>query len=120
VFHSVYHELTTTEINNMNYIEIDASQLSSLQQGGKTLIIDVRERHEAPILDSNIYTKVPMSEFSVFLQTDIQAESIVFLCQHGIRSVVAAEALQEKYGNAKKIYSLKGGIVKWRKHFVNT
>jgi len=102
----------------MSYIEIDASQLSSLQEEGSTLIIDVRERHEVPILDSNLYLKVPMSEFHAFLQTEIQAENIVFLCQHGIRSVAAAEALQERYGNAKKIYNLKGGIMKWREHFV--
>lgn len=101
----------------MNYIEIDASQLSLLQQEGSTIIIDVRERHEVPILDSNIYKKVPMSEFIAFLQTDIEAENVVFLCQHGIRSVAAAEALQEKYGNAKKIYNLKGGIIKWREYF---
>ena len=100
-----------------NYIEIDALQLSVLQQEESTIIIDVRERFEVPILDSNIYMKVPMSELNVFLKTNIEAENVVFLCQHGIRSVAAAEALLEKYGNAKKIYSLKGGIVKWREHF---
>jgi len=102
----------------MNYIEIDASQLNLLLQEGSTIVIDVRERHEVPFLDSNIYKKVPMSELNVFLQTDIEAENIVFLCQHGIRSVAAAEALLEKYGNTKKIYSLKGGIIKWREYFV--
>ncbi|MEJ5961460.1 rhodanese-like domain-containing protein [Pedobacter immunditicola] len=102
----------------MNYIEIDASQLSLLQQERSTIIIDVRERHEVPFLDSNLYKKVPMSELSAFLQTDIDAENVVFLCQHGIRSVAAAEALQEKYGNTKKVYSLKGGIVKWKEHFI--
>jgi rhodanese-related sulfurtransferase len=99
------------------YIEINAAQLEVLQQDKSTMVIDVRERHEVPALDKKIFTQVPMSEFSAFLKADIAAENIVVLCQHGIRSVVAAEALKEKYGAAKKIYSLKGGIVKWRNHF---
>jgi len=100
-----------------DYIEIDATQMEALQKEKLTLIIDVRERHEVPVIDGEIFTQVPMSEFKKFLETDIQAENIVLLCQHGIRSVKAAEALQEKYGHAKKIYSLKGGIAKWRSHF---
>ena len=103
----------------MNFIEIDISQLALLQQEESTIIIDVRERHEVPALDSDSYKKVPMSEFNDFLQTPIVAKNVVFLCQHGIRSVAAAEAFQEKYGNVKKIYNLKGGIIKWREYFVS-
>lgn len=100
------------------YIEIDAPQLTSLQREASTLIIDVRERHEVPVLDSRIFNKIPMSEFDAFLKTDVAAQNIVLICQHGIRSVAAAEALQEKYGCTKRIYSLKGGIVKWSDHFL--
>lgn len=100
------------------YSEIDFEQLTALQQKSSTLIIDVRERNEVPVLGSQIYQKVPMSEFSAFLKTEVQAENLIFICQHGIRSVAAAEALHEKYGNTKKIYSLKGGIAKWRDHFL--
>ena len=100
-----------------DYIEIDVAQMEVLQKEKLTLIIDVRERHEVPVIDSEIFTQVPMSEFGAFLETDIQAENIVLLCQHGIRSVTAAKALLEKYGHTKKIYSLKGGIAKWRSHF---
>jgi molybdopterin/thiamine biosynthesis adenylyltransferase/rhodanese-related sulfurtransferase len=103
--------------SSASYIEIDAIQMRTLQQLPSTLLIDVRERHEFPVLDPATYIKVPMSEFNAFLNTDIQEENILLLCQHGIRSVAAAEALQEKYGHSKKIYSLKGGIVKWRDHF---
>lgn len=99
------------------YLEIDALQLLSLQEAS-TLFIDVRERHEQPLLDEALFLKVPMSEFKAFLQSDLSADNIVFICQHGIRSVAAAEALLEKYGSAKKIYSLKGGIVKWRDHLI--
>ena len=99
-------------------LEIDPAQMQVIRQLPSTLLIDVRERHEVPALDPATYFKVPMSEFDAFLDTNIQEENVVLLCQHGIRSVAAAEALQEKYGRSKKIYSLKGGIVKWRDHFL--
>nr|WP_223833364.1 rhodanese-like domain-containing protein [Pedobacter riviphilus] len=100
------------------YIEIDASELVKLQQLESTILIDVRERHEVPILDKQIFTQVPMSEFGAFMSKEFYQKHVVLICQHGIRSVAAAEAMQEKYGDAKKIYSLKGGIVKWRDHFL--
>lgn len=100
------------------YTEIDAEQLTAIQQERSTLLIDVRERHEFPVLNEVIFKKVPMSEFAEFLAMDVAEENIVFICQHGIRSVAAAEALQEKYGQEKQIYSLKGGVVKWRNYFL--
>ncbi|MFW0717857.1 ThiF family adenylyltransferase [Pedobacter sp. N23S346] len=98
--------------------EIDVEQMQHLQDQEAALVIDVREKHEFPILNKDIYQQVPMSEFSAFLQNNIEASKIVLLCQHGIRSVAAAELLHEKYGHMKKIYSLKGGISKWRNHFL--
>lgn len=103
----------------MGYIEIDATQLNSLLQEKSTLIIDVREHHEVPLLDAALFKKVPMSELIAFLAIDIPEKNIVFICQHGIRSVAAAEELQEKYSSGKNIYSLKGGIAKWRAFFSN-
>ncbi|WP_316784570.1 ThiF family adenylyltransferase [Pedobacter frigiditerrae] len=100
-------------------IEIDATALNNLQQKTSTLLIDVRELHEVPALDKAVYRQIPMSSFADFLSTDVEEQNLVLICQHGIRSVAAAEALAEKYGNTKNIYSLKGGIVKWRNYFSN-
>lgn len=100
------------------YSEIDIDQMLSLATQASTILIDVRERHEIPKLDHKHFIKIPMSEFEAFLETPITAENIVLLCQHGIRSVAAAELLSEKQGNNKNIYSLKGGISKWRNHFL--
>jgi len=100
------------------YEEIDLTQMLLLREQDLALLIDVREKHEFPILDQDVFLQVPMTEFNAFMQNNIEAESIILLCQHGIRSVAAAELLQEKYGDKKKIYSLKGGIAKWRNHFL--
>ncbi|WP_316822915.1 HesA/MoeB/ThiF family protein [Pedobacter gandavensis] len=99
-----------------NPTQINMEQLISLQNQS-TMMVDVRERHELPLLNEEEYRKVPMTEFMAFLDRDIAEKNIVFICQHGIRSRLAAQAIQEKYGDSKIIYSLKGGIEKWKNYF---
>lgn len=116
-------EFTSTEYQHSCkipgcYIEIDAFELMALRKQSSTLLIDVREKHELPVLNSEVFTGVPMSEFAGFLEADTPAKNIVLICQHGIRSAAAAEELHEKYGDRKRIYSLKGGIVKWQDHLL--
>ncbi|RYD73693.1 MAG: rhodanese-like domain-containing protein, partial [Sphingobacteriales bacterium] len=103
-----------------SYVEIDMQQMNDLRNNPSTLIIDVREPHEFPQLDSDIYKRVPMAEFETFASSLIVQQNIVLICQHGIRSVAAAEILHEKFGETKNIYSLKGGISKWRQYFLTT
>lgn len=100
------------------YEEIDTIALSKLREQESVILIDVREKHEVPVLDKQVFTQVPMSELSAFITKGFSQKHVVLICQHGIRSVAAAEALQEKFGSSKKIYSLKGGIVKWREYFM--
>lgn len=111
-------ELNNSTQNMQAYTEIDITQLTALQKEASTLLIDVRERHEVPVLDSEIFKKVPMSELAEFLNAAVEEKNIVFICQHGIRSVAAAEALHDIQGSGKQIYSLKGGIAKWRNYFL--
>lgn len=111
-------ELNISPQTMQAYTEIDITQLTALQKEASTLLIDVRERHEVPVLDGEIFKKVPMSELAEFLSTAVEEKNIVFICQHGIRSVAAAEALHDIQGSGKQIYSLKGGIAKWRNYFL--
>lgn len=96
-----------------DYIEIDGQELQALIEQSTVLMIDVRERHEFPKLANDRTVQIPMSEMEVLLNLEPIEQNIVFICQHGIRSITAAEAFHRKYGATKKIYSLKGGIVKW-------
>ena len=100
-----------------SYSEIDVQKMQVLQQEPATILIDVREEHEYPMLDKGVYKQIPMSAFQAFLSTTVDAKNIVLICQHGIRSVAAAELLHGKYGGTKNIYSLKGGIAKWAGYF---
>ncbi|MES2830025.1 MAG: HesA/MoeB/ThiF family protein [Bacteroidota bacterium] len=99
--------------NDDDIVHIEGKKLRELLNLKSTLLIDVREPHEVPKIDKVISRQVPISTFDSFLQQDILEDNIILICQHGIRSVTAAERLKTKYGSAKNIFSLKGGIVKW-------
>ncbi|WP_244214230.1 HesA/MoeB/ThiF family protein [Pedobacter jejuensis] len=97
-------------------IEIDIDELQNINKENDTILIDVREVYEIPQLNQENYKQFPMSNFEKLVNENLVQTNIVLICQHGIRSLAAAEQLHEKYGTAKNIYSLKGGIARW-KHF---
>ena len=112
-----------TEFLAMNYlemcsakqssvIEIDAQQLHRLSKLSDAVVIDVRERGELPLFKKISHRQIPMSVFKENIST-IDKQTVVLFCQHGVRSLYAAELLHEVFGKSKKVYSLKGGIVKW-------
>lgn len=95
-------------------IEIDIKQLEDIRKNPSTIIIDVREIDERPLLNSIGHLQVPLSVFERFMSKEITQDNIVLLCQHGGRSLSIAKSLNKKYGPLKQIYSLKGGIVRWQ------
>lgn len=104
---------------NYQVLEIDIKEFENLQKKDSTILIDVREIHEMPQLNPTKYKQFPMSVFENLLNQEIAENNIVLLCQHGVRSIAAAEYLHEKYGTEKNIYSLKGGIIRWKNFFTS-
>lgn len=96
-------------------MEIGIEELISWHLETSILLIDVREKHEYPRLDDKIFSVHPMSDFHNWRLKDFPFEKIVLICQHGIRSLAAAENLHELLNGTKNFYSLKGGITKWKK-----
>ncbi len=92
--------------------EIDAAQFQQLRKKNSVIVIDVRENRETPLIGSFEHEKIPMSVFNEHMP-GIEAETIILFCQHGIRSLYAAELVHDHFGDAKEVYSLKGGLVKW-------
>ena len=76
-------------------------------------VIDVREKDEQPFVDEFEYLQIPLNEI-VSNQNLVEKENVVVFCQSGNRSLQAAQLLNELF-NDKHIYSLKGGIVEWKK-----
>ena len=88
---------------------IDRAQLQKMINDNDTLLIDVREVEEKPEVDFK-HQKIPLSDFENQIE-NIAADKIVCFCQTGKRSVDAARMLIEKFGQAKKVYSLKDGVL---------
>jgi adenylyltransferase/sulfurtransferase len=72
-------------------------------------IVDVRESGEIPHIEHLKHIHIPLSKLREQIP-EIDAETIVLLCQTGQRSTVAAEILSKHYGKSRKIFSLKDGI----------
>jgi adenylyltransferase/sulfurtransferase len=78
-------------------------------KNGNIQIIDVRESGETPDIEHIRHINIPLSKLKEQIP-EIDAETIVLLCQTGKRSKVAAEILSQHYGKSRKIFSLKYGI----------
>jgi adenylyltransferase/sulfurtransferase len=94
--------------------EIDTDSFNSLLEKGNVDVIDVRELHEVPTVNEFEHLRIPLSHLgdnSALLRSD----NIIAFCQSGRRSLQAAKVLNGIFGKSKKIYSLRGGIVEWKK-----
>jgi sulfur-carrier protein adenylyltransferase/sulfurtransferase len=97
--------------------EIDADQFDGMLLQKDTTVIDVREPHELPLVNEFEHIKISLSSLKNTL-TEIKVEdenNIIFFCQSGIRSLQAAALANDLLVNKKNIYSLRGGIVAWKK-----
>ena len=94
---------------NSNVEEIGQFRFNELLKEKEVTFIDVRELDEKPEVDFE-HQRIPLRELNDKLK-DISTKEIVCFCQTGKRSVEAARILSEKFGESKKIYSLKGGVL---------
>ena len=115
---------TAKEYEAMNYEwicdapavdEIDAVELNAMLRANNTQFIDVREEGEQPTVTGFLHEKIPLSMLEERLHS-ITDDTVVLFCQSGVRSRQAAGILANAFGNTKKIYSLKGGIIQWKEH----
>lgn len=101
------------DLPNSTAEEISSTTFQSLLKEPGVLIIDVREAGELPEVNEFEHLKVPLSGLRANMPY-IANGIILLFCQTGKRSRIAAEILQYNYGQSRKIYSLKGGILNWK------
>ena len=106
-----YEWLCSSETNKS--FEIDVERFDDFLNNNNSTVIDVREKDEQPFVDEFEYLQIPLNEI-VSNQNLVEKENVVVFCQSGNRSLQAAQLLNELF-NDKHIYSLKGGIVEWKK-----
>jgi sulfur-carrier protein adenylyltransferase/sulfurtransferase len=96
-------------------LEIDVDIFDNMLESGNTVIVDVREYDEYPPVTEFPHLKVPLSQLVKNFKQE-SAETIIFFCQAGSRSLQAAQMLSAEQGIVKNIYSLQGGIINWKKN----
>lgn len=95
--------------------EINVQELIDLQKSQDITLIDVREPSEYQPESIKGAINIPLSTVSIqtiqpyLLDT---ADTIVFQCRSGKRSMVACEILANE-NISKKLINLKGGILAW-------
>ena len=94
--------------------EIDPKTFNSLVANGNVDVIDVRELHELPRVNEFDHIRIPLAQL-VDNSSSIKSENVIAFCQSGKRSLQAAKILSGIFGDSKKIYSLRGGILEWKK-----
>lgn len=93
--------------------EIDAETFNGLIEKGNVDVIDVREPHELPTATEFPNIRVPLAQLTNNIN-GFESDSIITFCQTGSRSLRAAKILKSIFGEKKKIYSLRGGILEWK------
>jgi len=94
--------------------EIDPDIFNDMIAKGNVDVIDVREPHEMPAVNEFKHLKIPLAQLADN-NSLIKSENVIAFCQSGKRSIQAAKILSGIFGDSKKIYSLRGGIIEWKK-----
>lgn len=101
----------------MNKLRMQQISPLALQQkltdGEDIQLVDVREAHEHEAFHIG-GTLVPLSELLQKHFTIAQNKPVVVYCKMGIRSQIAIQRLEEKFGYTHLI-NLQGGLEAWKK-----
>jgi len=106
-----YEWLCSSPVNDA---EIDSDTFSKMIANRNVDVIDVRELHETPTVNEFIHIRIPLAQLAEN-SSQIKSENVIAFCQSGKRSLQATKILSGIFGDSKKIYSLRGGIVEWKK-----
>lgn len=99
--------------SGLDELEISIADFDRLMNEDNVIFVDVRELHEQPEVTEFEHVRMPLSVFKEN-ETDVSAATVVVFCQSGKRSLQVAHQLANKFKDSKKIFSLAGGIVKWK------
>jgi adenylyltransferase/sulfurtransferase len=78
-----------------------------------TLIIDIREKDEMPVINEFDHISLPLSEIKKNLPT-FDEDKIILFCQSGARSLQAAELIAGTARAGQQVFTLQNGIRSWK------
>jgi len=97
-----------------NNFEISTDDFDKLRKQAGVLLIDVREYGEEPAVNEFAHLRIPLAKLGKEF-TRTEKDTIILFCQTGKRSAIAAVSLATAFGETKKIFSLAGGILNWKR-----
>ena len=100
-----------TANGNANQRGINLEGLYALIDNSEVAIIDVRELDEAPVIDGFADRRLPLSVLHDHLD-ELDAESLVFVCQTGLKSKDAV-LLAKDWNPNIGAYFLEGGMLEY-------
>lgn len=92
----------------------DLIELEHLIKHDKTILIDVRNPHEFPRITKYNLKEMPLHRLGQNLEQLESFETLIFICQSGIRSLKAIETVRKQYPE-KKYFNIKNGIALFQK-----
>jgi sulfur-carrier protein adenylyltransferase/sulfurtransferase len=98
----------------VNSFDITVEEFDKWLKKGGVRVIDVREFGEEPMASEFEHEHIPLSQLREKFAMD-GFDTVMFFCQTGIRSTQAARSIADLYGNGKKLYSLRGGLLNYKK-----
>jgi rhodanese-related sulfurtransferase len=98
--------------------QLTADQLKRMREEGRSFeLIDVRRSNEHQ--QFNIGGKlIPLDEIISQASKIPRDKEVILYCKMGIRSAIAIQRLQDKFG-FNNLFNLKGGIEAWKKELGN-
>jgi len=93
--------------------EIDSEAFNKMIENGNVDVVDVRELHETPTVNEFDHIRIPLAQLADNSSV-IRSGNVIAFCQSGKRSLQAAKILNGIFGDTKKVYSLRGGILQWK------
>ena len=96
-----------------SYLDIEASELASLIDSPKVLLVDVRNDEEVArgMIPGAIH--IQLSMLPLQYEKLLKAETVIFYCHSGVRSAHAADFAVSK--GVSNVYNLTGGVLAWIK-----
>ena len=95
--------------------QITPAELRELLQSQQTLqLVDVREPHEHDAYNIG-GTLIPLGEIFDHTEEILTDIPVIFYCKMAIRSQIAIQRLQQKFGGYTNLVNLQGGVEAWKK-----
>ncbi|MEI6311958.1 MAG: HesA/MoeB/ThiF family protein [Bacteroidota bacterium] len=101
------YEYQLVSINTSTNIE-EMTELKKLVENKNAIIVDVRQFHENPQIEAKQYIQIPLSELEMESERLENIETLIFVCQGGVRSMQAQLWASEKFPTKKTYYFSKG------------